>query len=75
MLCVRTRVLPSRAQATFKNGTEGALLQPRTYTNLTAAAVEVGDSRLNGGVHFPSSNADGLMLGRIFGGQLFSALN
>jgi hypothetical protein len=32
-------------------------------------AVEVGDSRLYGGVHFNTSNVDGLIVGRVVGNQ------
>lgn len=35
----------------------------RTYTNLTAIAYEVGDSRVYGGVHYNNSGYDGLALG------------
>lgn len=35
----------------------------RTYTNLTAAAIENGDSRVFGGLHFTFSSATGIALG------------
>ena len=35
----------------------------RTYTNLTAAAIENGESRVFGGIHFPFSSGAGIELG------------
>ncbi len=68
-------LLLSPLQVTFIIGTEGnATLAPRTYTSLTAAAVEVGDSRLFGGLHFNSSNVDGLKLGRLVGKGVYESL-
>ena len=63
-----------RCQVDFSIGSEGApWLGKRNYSSLTAAAEEVGDSRLFGGVHFPSANADGLKLGRLVGARVFEA--
>lgn len=62
-------------QVTFTIGSENApWLQKRTYKSLTAAATEVGDSRLYAGLHFPSANADGLKLGRLVGGKVFDKI-
>lgn len=36
--------------------------------------MEVGDSRLYGGVHFNSSNVDGLKLGRLVASEVYPAL-
>ncbi|KAF8062070.1 hypothetical protein HT031_004330 [Scenedesmus sp. PABB004] len=59
---------------TFSIGSEGApWLGKRKYKTLTAAAEEVGDSRLFGGVHFTSANDDGLKLGRLIAGKAFDA--
>ncbi|KIZ03686.1 hypothetical protein MNEG_4271 [Monoraphidium neglectum] len=50
----------------FSIGSEGTPFLPeRKYTDLTTPAVEVGDSRLYGGVHFNTSNVDGLIVGRV----------
>jgi membrane-associated phospholipid phosphatase len=46
----------------------------RSYPSLTAAATEVGDSRVYAGVHFNHSCADALALGRLVGGEAFEAL-
>jgi membrane-associated phospholipid phosphatase len=35
----------------------------RTYTNLTEAAIENGESRVFGGIHFPFSSGAGIALG------------
>jgi PAP2 superfamily len=35
----------------------------RTYTNLTEAAIENGESRVFGGIHFPFSSGAGITLG------------
>jgi hypothetical protein len=71
VLEVLLRTLSNRDAVTFSISSEGAPGLKRTYSSLTAAAQEVGDSRLFGGVHFPSSNADGLKLGRIIGAHVF----
>ena len=63
-----------RLQVTFKISSEGTPWITRSYNSLTAAAVEVGDSRLYGGLHFPSSNADGLKLGRLVAGKAFDKI-
>eukprot|EP00878_Enallax_costatus_P019579 GHUV01020660.1.p1 GENE.GHUV01020660.1~~GHUV01020660.1.p1 ORF type:complete len:102 (+),score=28.02 GHUV01020660.1:819-1124(+) len=53
---------------------EGASWLIRTYKSLTAAAVEVGDSRMYAGLHFPSANADGLKLGRLLASSVFDKI-
>eukprot|EP00775_Hariotina_reticulata_P009825 gene9825-9983_t len=75
ILEVLLRTLGGKDQVTFTIGSEGTPWLKRTYNNLTSAAVEVGDSRLYGGVHFPSANADGLALGRLVGGKVFGRIN
>jgi hypothetical protein len=56
----------------FSIGTEGApSIGLRKYKSITAAANEVGDSRVYGGVHFNASSVDGLTLGRLVGAQAF----
>ena len=37
--------------------------ETRCFTSFTAAAFEAGDSRLIGGIHFPSDNVQGLVTG------------
>jgi hypothetical protein len=62
-------------QENFAIGSEGApWVGERSYKSLTDAAVEVGDSRLYGDVHFNSSNVDGLKLGRLVADQVISKL-
>jgi hypothetical protein len=43
----------------------------RTYTSLQAAANEAAVSRLYAGLHFPSANNDGQLLGRLVGEYVF----
>src|SRR3984893_13381430 len=45
-----------------KNTLTGASAE-RCFTSFTAAAEEAGDSRLLGGIHFPSDNIEGLITG------------
>lgn len=62
--------LGGRDKVEFSVRSQGApWVGERRYTSLTAAAQEVANSRLWAGVHFPSSNADGLALGRFVGKQ------
>jgi hypothetical protein len=66
---------PLSHQVDFTVRSEGApWVGERRYSSLTAAAKEVGDSRLWGGVHFPSANADGLTLGRLVAKQVLARL-
>jgi hypothetical protein len=74
VLEVLLRTLNNNNAVTFSIASEGAPWRKRTYTSLTAAAQEVGDSRMFGGVHFPSANADGLKLGRIIGAKVFGSI-
>jgi len=74
VLEVLTRTL-GRDAVVLRIGSEGApALGERTYASLGAAAAEVGDSRVFGGVHFNASCADGLSLGRLVGGEAFDKL-
>lgn len=59
----------------FTIGSEGApSLGNRTYTNLTTAVNEVGDSRVYGGVHFPAAGRDGTTLGEQVGNWVYKYL-
>jgi hypothetical protein len=61
---------------TFSTRSEGAaMVGARTYTSLTAAAKEVGDSRVFAGVHFKHACDDGLSLGRLIGKEAFEAVS
>ncbi len=62
-------------QVTFTIGSEGTPWLKRTYSKLTDAANEVGDSRLYGGVHFDSANKDGLKLGRLVAAKVWDKFN
>lgn len=71
---VLLRTLGGKDAVTFAIASEGApWVGKRTYKSLTAAAVEVGDSRLYGGVHFSSANVDGLKLGRAVAAKAWEA--
>ncbi|WIA08243.1 hypothetical protein OEZ85_007688 [Tetradesmus obliquus] len=74
VLEVLLRTLNNKDSVTFTLTSESAPWLNRSYSSLTAAAQEVGDSRTFGGVHFPSANADGLKLGRIIGGKVFDRI-
>jgi hypothetical protein len=71
VLEVLLRTLNNKDAVTFSITSEGMPGLKRSYSSLTAAAQEVGDSRIFGGVHFPAAVADGLKLGRIVGAQVF----
>jgi hypothetical protein len=43
----------------------------RTYTSLEAATQEAAKSRLFAGLHFPSANNDGQLLGKLVGEYVF----
>ncbi|GBF97096.1 hypothetical protein Rsub_10107 [Raphidocelis subcapitata] len=59
----------------FSIGSEGTpWLGERSYDSLAAAAAEVGESRLWGGVHFRSANEDGVKLGRQVAGEVFDTI-
>jgi hypothetical protein len=75
LLLLLLLLLHHHCQVTFTIGSEGAPWLKRTYKSLTSAAVEVGDSRMYGGVHFPSANADGLALGRLVAGRVLAKMN
>nr|PNR28652.1 hypothetical protein PHYPA_029245 [Physcomitrium patens] len=49
--------------SSYSVATEGYPLPLRTYNTLEAAAVEVGVSRIYGGVHFRKAVEDGIKLG------------
>jgi hypothetical protein len=51
----------------YSVATEGYPLAPRTYKTLQAAEVEVGVSRVYGGLHFRKSIEDGLSVGEDVG--------
>lgn len=53
------------------NPLAGAAAQ-RCFDSFSAAAAEAGDSRLIGGIHFPSDNVQGLLTGARIGGQVFA---
>lgn len=54
-------------QVTFTTTSEGLPGVTRTFTSLSAAAAEAGQSRIYGGIHFQFDNTDGLALGRAVG--------
>ena len=39
------------------------VLQPRSFQNFSGAAIEIANSRVYGGIHFPSSGPNGLTVG------------
>ena len=39
------------------------VLQPRQFSSFSSAAVEIANSRVYGGIHFPSSGPNGLTVG------------
>ena len=55
---------------TFTIGSEypNQILDPRTYTSFSAAAIEIANSRVYGGIHFPSSGPIGLSVGATVSG-------
>lgn len=62
---VLLRTLNGKDDVTFSVGSDSApWLGKRSYTSLKQAAQEAAISRLYGGVHFPTANNDGLILGR-----------
>lgn len=72
---VLLRTLGGKDDVTFTTRSEGAPdVGERTYRSLTAAAAEVGDSRVFGGVHFNASCVDALRLGRLVGKEAFESL-
>ena len=46
------------------------VLQPRQFQNFSSAAIEIANSRVYGGIHFPSSGPNGLTVGIAVGGLL-----
>jgi membrane-associated phospholipid phosphatase len=44
--------------------------ETRCFTSFTAAAAEAGDSRVVGGIHFPSDNIQGLVTGEMIARQV-----
>lgn len=48
--------------------------QVRHFASFQAASEEAGQSRIYGGIHYPSGNAAGLALGRCIGAQVSAAL-
>jgi membrane-associated phospholipid phosphatase len=48
--------------------------QVRHFASFQAASEEAGQSRIYGGIHYPSGNAAGLALGRCIGAQVAAAI-
>ena len=48
---------------TIASGYPNQALQPRTCTTFSAAAIEIANKRVYGGIHFPSSGPNGLTVG------------
>lgn len=50
---------------TFTIGSEypNQVLEPREYTTFSSAAIEIANSRIYGGIHFPTSGPAGLIIG------------
>jgi hypothetical protein len=62
----------SPVQVTFRLQSDGAPdIGFRTYTSLQDAANEAANSRLFAGLHFPSANWDGQLLGKRVGEYVF----
>lgn len=59
----------------FSTNTATKGFQPRNYTSLRASAVEVGDSRLYGGIHYNHSSVDGNKLGAEVAKKVDAAFN
>jgi membrane-associated phospholipid phosphatase len=55
----------------FNSGSKGLPDVTRSFTGFDAAAVEAGQSRIYGGIHFQFGNQDGLTLGRNIGSYVF----
>jgi RHS repeat-associated protein len=51
----------------FNSGSVGLPNVTRSFTSFDAAAIEAGQSRIYGGIHFQFSNQDGLKLGKQIG--------
>lgn len=76
VLEVLLRTLGGDKAVAVSVGSEGApAMGARQYGSLEAAAAEVGDSRVYGGVHFNGSCVDGLSLGRLLGGEAFENID
>ncbi|KAK9826000.1 hypothetical protein WJX74_004007 [Apatococcus lobatus] len=58
---------------TFTIGSEypNQVLAPRTYTSFSAGAIEIANSRVYGGIHFPSSGPVGLSVGALSGNYVY----
>jgi membrane-associated phospholipid phosphatase len=55
----------------FNSGSKGLPDVTRSFTGFGAAAVEAGQSRIYGGIHFQFGNQDGLTLGQNIGSYVF----
>ena len=52
-----------RDDVSFTTNTRAKGFEPRNFSSLRASAIEVGDSRVFGGIHYNKSSADGNELG------------
>jgi hypothetical protein len=67
--------LPLPLQVKFTITSESTPWITRTYNSISEVAKESADSRLYGGVHFNSSNYDGLTLGRLVANKMGADLH
>ena len=58
----------------FNSGSTGLPDLTRSFTSFEAAALEAGQSRIYGGIHFQFSNRDGLALGNQIGNYIATNL-
>jgi RHS repeat-associated protein len=58
----------------FNSGSAGLPNVTRSFTSFDAAAIEAGQSRIYGGIHFQFSNQDGLALGKKIGDYVVNNL-
>lgn len=65
---------PLHLQVKFTISSEGTPWINRTYDSISAAAKEVGDSRVYAGLHFGSANDDGLKLGRLVADKVYDQI-
>lgn len=64
-----------RDDVPFTTSTAAKGFGPRNFSSLRASAVEVGDSRLFGGIHYNKSSVDGNDLGREVAKKVDAAFN
>jgi hypothetical protein len=60
----------ANADPNAHDASDNPFAETRCFTSFTAAADEAGDSRIVGGIHFPSDNIQGLATGEMIANQV-----